>query len=225
VEEWCIPPEANADFVCKMEDVLEVYTQPHDEKRPLVCMDETSKQQIMEVRAGIEMEPGRAAKFDSEYKRNGVSNLFMFFAPLERWRDVSVTDRRTKSDWALAMRELSDVHFPEAERIVVVMDNLNTHKPSSFYEAFSPEEARRLVSRFEFHHTPKHGSWLNMAEIELSVLGRQCLSRRIPNQDEMRHQTRAWAKERNRRKSTVNWRFTTEDARIRLARLYPSLSD
>jgi hypothetical protein len=208
-----------------MEDVLEVYTQPHDEKRPLVCMDETSKQQIMEVRAGIEMEPGRAAKFDSEYKRNGVSNLFMFFAPLERWRDVSVTDRRTKSDWALAMRELSDVHFPEAERIVVVMDNLNTHKPSSFYEAFSPEEARRLVSRFEFHHTPKHGSWLNMAEIELSVLGRQCLSRRIPNQDEMRHQTRAWAKERNRRKSTVNWRFTTEDARIRLARLYPSLSD
>lgn len=225
MEEWCIPPEANADFVCKMEDVLEVYTQPHDEKRPLVCMDETSKQQIMEVRAGIEMEPGRAAKFDSEYKRNGVSNLFMFFAPLERWRDVSVTDRRTKSDWALAMRELSDVHFPEAERIVVVMDNLNTHKPSSFYEAFSPEEARRLVSRFEFHHTPKHGSWLNMAEIELSVLGRQCLSRRIPNQDEMRHQTRAWAKERNRRKSTVNWRFTTEDARIRLARLYPSLSD
>jgi hypothetical protein len=208
-----------------MEDVLEVYTRPYDEKRPLVCMDETSKQQIMEVRAGIEMEPGRTAKFDSEYKRNGVSNLFMFFAPLERWRDVSVTDRRTKVDWALAMRELSDVHFPEAERIVAVMDNLNTHNPSSFYEAFPPEEARRLIERFEFHHTPNHGSWLNMAEIELSVLGRQCLSRRIPNQDEMRRQTRAWAKERNRRKSTVNWRFTTEDARIRLARLYPSFSD
>jgi hypothetical protein len=208
-----------------MEDVLEVYTRPRDEKKPLVCMDETSKQQIMEVRAGIEMKPGQAAKFDAEYKRNGVSNLFMFFAPLEDWREVDVTDRRTKLDWALGMRDLSDVHFPEAERIVVVMDNLNTHSPSSFYEAFPPPEARRLVERFEFHYTPKHGSWLNMAEIELSVLGRQCLSRRIPNQEEMRRQTRAWVQERNKKKSTVNWRFTTQDARVKLARLYPSFDD
>jgi hypothetical protein len=208
-----------------MEDILEVYTRQDDKRKPLVCMDETSKQQIMEVRGGIEMKPGQATKYDTEYKRNGVSNLFMFFAPLEGLREIDVTDQRTKVDWAKAMRELSDKHFPAADKIVVVMDNLNTHEASSFYEAFPPEEARRLIKRFEFHYTPKHGSWLNMAEIELSVLGRQCLSRRIANQEEMRRQTRAWAKERNRKKSKMDWRFTTEDARIRLKRLYPSLAD
>lgn len=206
-----------------MEDVLDVYTRPQDEKYPLVCMDETSKQQIQEVRTSIPMKPGKPERYDSEYKRNGVSNLFMFFAPLQSWRTVKVTDRRTKVDWAESMRELVDIHFPNAERITVVMDNLNTHNPSSFYEAFKPEEAKRLLDRLEFHYTPKHGSWLNMAEIELSVLSRQCLSRRIPNQKSLQQKVSAWVENRNTKNATVNWRFTTNDARIKLKRLYPSI--
>ena len=208
-----------------MEDVLDVYTRPYDKAHPLVCMDETSKQQLQEVRMPIAMRPGRKECYDTEYKRNGVSNLFMFFAPLEGWRHVKVTDRRTKIDWAMAMRELADDHFAHAERITVVMDNLNTHGPASFYETFVPVEAKRLSDRFEFHYTPKHGSWLNMAEIELSVLGRQCLSHRVPDQQELRRQVSAWAKQRNRTNSTMDWRFTTDDARIKLKRLYPSQSN
>jgi len=205
-----------------MEDVLDVYTQPEDASHPLVCMDETSKQQIQEVRRPIPVEPGQGYRYDSEYQRNGVSNLFMFFAPLQGWRDVKVTDQRTKADWAVAMRELVDCHFPHAERITVVMDNLNTHTPSSFYEVFEPKEAKRLLDRLEFHYTPKHGSWLNMAEIELSVLSRQCLDRRIPTQHKLQQEVAAWVEERNAKHSSVDWRFTTEDARIKLKRLYPS---
>lgn len=208
-----------------MEDVLDVYTRPYDKDQPLVCMDETSKQQIMEVRLPIGCEPGQSRREDSHYKRNGVSNLFMFFAPLEGWRRVKVTDRRTKIDWAWAMRELVDECFADAEKITVVMDNLNTHSPSSLYEAFAPEEAKRILDRLELHYTPKHGSWLNMAEIELSVLGRQCLRRRIPDQRALRREVAAWQRARNAKGSTTDWRFTTEDARIKLKRLYPSFVD
>ena len=223
-KEWCIPPRANAEFVCKMEDVVDVYLQPENINRPVVCMDETSKQQIREVRLPIPVEPGQGYRYDSEYQRNGVSNLFMFFAPLLGWREVKVTDHRTKVDWAVAMRELVDIHFPYAERILVVMDNLNTHTPSSFYEAFEPAEAKRILDRLEFHYTPKHGSWLNMAEMELSVLSRQCLDRRIPDQQKLKKEVAAWVNERNAKSSSVNWRFTTDDARIKLKRLYPSFN-
>ena len=208
-----------------MEDVLDVYTRPYEEDHPLVCMDETSKQQIMQVREPIPSGPGRSRRYDSHYKRNGVSNLFMFFAPLEGWRHVEVTDQRTKTDWAKAMRQLVDEHFPQAERITVVMDNLNTHCPSSLYEAFAPGEAKRILNRLELHYTPKHGSWLNMAEIELSVLSRQCLSRRIPDQPTLRSEVAAWHRARNAKGSTADWRFTTEDARIKLKKLYPPFVD
>ncbi len=202
--------------------MLDVYTRSYDEEHVLVCMDETSKQQIMEVRKPIEQGPGSVTRYDAEYKRNGVSNLFMFFAPVQGWRHVEVTDRRTKLDWAKAVRQLVDELLPKAKKIILVMDNLNTHSPSSLYEAFSPEEAKRILDRLEIHYTPKHGSWLNMAEIELSVLGRQCLSRRIPNQKRLRREVSAWEKSRNAKKETIDWRFTTEDARIKLKRLYPS---
>lgn len=206
-----------------MEDVLSVYTQPYDPQRPQVCMDETSKQLLDDVREPLPMVPGCPQRYDYEYQREGVANLFMFVEPLMGKRHVEVTDQRTRKDWAQAMRELSDVHYPEAEAIVVVMDNLNTHTPASFYEAFPPEEARRLVNRFEFHHTPKHGSWLNMAEIELSALGRQCLSGRIPDKAGLIAQVNAWEEERNNAVVKVHWRFTTADARIKLAHLYPRI--
>jgi len=205
-----------------MEDVLDVYTRFYDEEHVLVCMDETSKQQIMEVRKPIEHSPGSVTRYDAEYKRNGVSNLFMFFAPVQGWRHVEVTDRRTKLDWAKAIRQLVDELLPKTKKIILVMDNLNTHNPSSLYEAFSPEEAKRILNKLEIHYTPKHGSWLNMAEIELSVLGRQCLSRRIPDQKRLRREVSAWEKSRNAKKETIDWRFTTKDARIKLKRLYPS---
>jgi hypothetical protein len=208
-----------------MEDVLDVYQRPISEKNPLVCMDETSKQQVKETRLGKAVTPGHGERYDYEYERNGVSNLFMMFAPLKGWRHVEVTDRRTQVDWAQCMRDLSDRHFPDAEKITIVMDNLNTHKPASFYEAFPPEEARRLIDRFEFHYTPKHGSWLDMAEIELSVLQRQCLNRRLPDQKTLRREVKAWEKQRNSKKAKVDWRFTTKDARIKLKRLYPSIQD
>ena len=175
-----IPPKANAAFVAAMEDVLEVYTRPYDLARPLVCLDETSKQLTRETRIPIPMRPGQSARSDYEYERNGVASLFMLFAPLVGWRHVAVRDRRTAIDYAHVLRDLADVHFPDAEKITLVQDNLNTHKPASLYEAFPPAEARRIVDRFEWHYTPKHGSWLNIAECELSVLSRQCLDRRIP---------------------------------------------
>lgn len=222
-EQWCIPAEQSADFVCAMEDVLEVYQQPHDPKRPLVCLDEGTKQLVKETHQPLPAQPGSVEKVDYEYERNGTSNLFLLFAPLESWRHIKVTDRRTKLDFAHCMQDLVDVHFPQAEKIVLVMDNLNTHKLASLYDAFPPAQARRIVEKLEIHYTPKHGSWLNMAEIELSVLSRQCLNRRIPDQDTLRHQVSAWQAQRNQQASTVQWHFTTAEARIKLYRLYPSL--
>jgi hypothetical protein len=206
-----------------MEDVLEVYTRPYDPKRPLVCMDETNKQLLADIHEPLPMQPGQPKRCDYEYVREGVANLFMLIEPLVGKRQVKVTQRRTKKDWAQVMRELADVHYPDAETIVVVMDNLNTHSPASFYEAFEPEDARRLATRFEFHYTPKHGSWLNMAEIELSVLRRQCLAGRIADQAALEAQVKAWQEERNASVVKVHWRFTTADARIKLAHLYPRI--
>jgi len=220
-EQWVIPPKQNADFVAAMEDVLEVYRRPYDTTRPLVCLDEQSKQLVKETRRPITIQPGRPKCIDYEYERNGTANLFMLFEPLAGWRHVKVTDRRTKIDFAQVVRELVDVHYPEAEKIVLVMDNLNTHKVGSLYEAFEPAEARRLVERLEIHYTPKHGSWLNMAETELSTLSKQCLDRRLPDQPTLAHEVDAWETQRNEAKSTVDWQFTTKTARIKLKRLYP----
>jgi hypothetical protein len=181
--EWCIPPEANAEFVCHMEDVLEVYKRQKDPTHPVVCMDESSKQQVKEICQPIPAEASKTERYDYEYERNGVSNLFIFFEPLTGWRHVDVTNRRTAIDWAYQIRDLVDIYYPEAERISLVMDNLNTHCGADRNKAFEPNEAQRILERLEFHYTPKHGSWLNMAEIELSVLSRQCLDRRIPNQE------------------------------------------
>jgi len=206
-----------------MEDVLNLCTQARDPLRLLVYLDETSKQLIGETRQTLPALPGQPERYDYEYQRNGVCNLFMFFAPLEGWRHVKVTDRRTKADWAYCMRDLVDVHFPDALLIRVVQDNLNTHDPSALYEEFEPAEARRILDRLEFHYTPKHGSWLNMAEIELSVLDRQCLDRRIPDKSTLMTEVLAWEQPRNTRGATVDWRFTTDDARIKLKKLYPSL--
>jgi transposase len=206
-----------------MEVVLDVYARPFDPKRPLVCFDESNKEQHIEVIEPLPIEVGEPERFESTFERNGVSNLFMVFAPLENWRQVKVTNRRTNADWAECMKELVDVHFPKAERIVVVMDNLSTHTPAALYSVFAPEEAKRIWDRLELHYTPKHGSWLNMAEIELSVLSRQCLDRRIPDQDALRCETSAWVERRNTAKATIEWRFTTTDARIKLKKLYPTL--
>ena len=205
-----------------MEETLEVYHRPYSPQRPLVCIDESSKQQVKETRAPQPCQPGQVRRYDYEYERNGVSNLFMIFAPLEGWRHVKVTDRRTNVDWAHCLKDLVDVHFPQAEKIMLMSDNLNTHKPAALYEAFSPPEARRIIEKLDWHHTPKHGSWLNMAEIELSVLQRQCLARRIPDQETLKHEVTAWEHERNQQAAKVNWRFTTQEARIKLKKLYPS---
>ncbi|HKM70594.1 MAG TPA: IS630 family transposase, partial [Stellaceae bacterium] len=178
-QQFVIPPDASAAFVAAMEDVLEVYHRPHDPDRPVVCVDETSKQLIAETRVPIPAKPGKPERYDYEYERNGTANLFMMFAPLEGWRHVEVTDRHTAVDYAQVLKDLSDTHYPNVSKIVLVQDNLNTHKPASLYEAFPAEEARRLVERFEWHYTPKHGSWLDMAESELAVLSSQCLDRRI----------------------------------------------
>jgi hypothetical protein len=221
--QWVIPPKANAEFVCAMEDVLEVYTRPYDPLRPQVCLDECSKQLVAETRSPLPAEPGQAERFDYEYERCGTANLFMLFEPLAGKRHVEVTERRTAVDFAHVVRDLADVHYPDAEKIVLVMDNLNTHKPASLYQAFAPEEARRLVERLEIHYTPKHGSWLDMAEIELSALATQCLDRRIADAETLASEVAAWQARRNADGSTVDWRFKTEDARIKLKRLYPSI--
>lgn len=221
--EWKIPPKANAAFAAAMEDVLDLYARPFDPNRPLLCFDESNKEQHIEVITPLPIAPGEPERFESEFERNGVSNLFMFFAPLLNWRHVKVTDRRTNADWAACMKDLVDVHFPNAERIVVVMDNLNTHTPAALYSAFAPEEAKRIWDRLELHYTPKHGSWLNMAEIELSVLSRQCLKRRIADQPTLIREVAAWEARRNSLQATVQWRFTTADARIKLTKLYPTI--
>ncbi len=206
-----------------MEDVLEVYHRPYDPKRPQVCLDETNKTLRDHKREPEPMQPGKPAREDYEYLRNGSANLFLWFEPLAGVRQVKVTERRTKQDCAAVLRELVDVHYPEAEKIVLVMDNLNTHTLGALYEAFPPEEARRIAERLEIHYTPKHGSWLNMAESELSILARQCLDRRIPDGERLQRETAAWEAERNRRAAKMQWRFTTADARIRLRHLYPTL--
>ena len=218
-----IPPKANAAFVAAMEDVLEVYTRPHDPARPLVCLDETSKQLVAETRTPVAMAPSRPARTDYEYKRNGTANLFMLFAPLEGWRHVDVTERRTSIDYAHVLKELSDIHFADAQTIILVQDNLNTHVPASLYEAFPPAQARRLVERFEWHYTPKHGSWLNMAESELAVLASQCLDRRIADRQALAREVNAWQNRRNNFDAKADWRFSTDNARIKLKTLYPAL--
>ena len=204
-----------------MEDVLETYQRPHDSARPLVCLDETSKQLIRETRDPVAMKPGQLQRVDYEYERNGTANLFMLFAPLEGWRHVEVTDRRTAKDYAMVLRDLSDVHFPKADKIVLVQDNLNTHKPAALYEAFPAPEARRLAGRFEWHYTPKHGSWLDMAESELAVLSTQCLDRRIPDKQKLIAEVAAWQDNRNKHHAKADWQFTTADARVKLKRLCP----
>lgn len=206
-----------------MEDVLEVYHRPYDPARPLICLDEASKQLVGEVVQPLPPEPGQPERFDYEYVRNGTVNLFMLSEPLAGWRHVAVTERRTAKDFAEVVRWLAEDVHPEAERIVLVMDNLNTHKLASLYEAFPPEQARRIAERIEVHHTPKHGSWLNVAEIELSVLSRQCLDRRIGSADEVVDAVDVWQTERNDQAVGVQWRFTTADARIKLRRLYPAV--
>ena len=222
-EQGCLPPEANAEFVAAMEDVLDVYERPFDPNRPLVCLDEASKQLIGEVAARVPAEPGQPERIDYEYVRNGTANLFMISEPLLGWRHVEVTERRTAVDFAEVVRWLVEEVHPDAEKIVLVMDNLNTHKVASLYEAFEPGRARRIAERLEIHHTPKHGSWLNMAEIELSALTRQCLDRRIETRGELRHEVSAWERQRNERGVVIRWQFTTADARIKLQRLYPTL--
>jgi hypothetical protein len=220
--QWCIPPEQSAEFVWRMEEILALYTQPYDPRVPLVCMDETSKQLVGETRRRAAARPGVPARYDYEYERRGTCNVFMVCEPLRGTRQVTVTERRTKLDWAHLIQDVVDRQYPHATRIQLVMDNLNTHTPASLYDAFEPAEAWRLLQRLEFHYTPKHGSWLNMAEIEFSILGRQCLARRIPTAAELVREVAAWEQVRNNRTTPVDWRFTTTDARIKLKRLYPS---
>ena len=223
-KEWCIPPGRSAEFVCHMEDVLEVYRRPLDPKHPLVCMDELPYQLISETRIPLPLQPGQTQCYDYEYKREGVANIFMVFAPLLGQRWTRVTKRRTREDWAYLVRDIVDVLFPDAERIKLVMDQLNTHVGGALYATFPPAEARRILNKLEIHYTPKHGSWLNMAEIELSVLSRQCLDRRIGTRDMLVHEVSAWNEARNTSGTTVDWQFTTADARTKLKRLYPVIS-
>jgi DDE superfamily endonuclease len=224
-KQWGIPPQADAEFVCQMEDVLEVYQRDYDPKRPVVGLDETSKQLVAETRVPLPIAPGQPARVDYEYERKGTANLFLVTEPLVGQRWVEVTERRTAKDFAAVIRDLVDKQYPEAEQIVLVLDNLKTHRPASLYEAFAPAEARRLLEKLEIHYTPKHGSWLNVAEIELSILARQCLDRRIANREKLAKEVVAWQRQRNRRCGTVDWQFTTKDARIKLKRLYPSVQD
>ena len=216
---WCLPGAPNAEFVCAMEDVLDVYQRPYDPARPQVCVDETSKQLIGEIRTPLPTRPGQPAIFDHEYRRNGVVNLFMVVEPLIGQCRVKITEQRTRLDWAQLMRDLVDVHYPRAQTIVLVTDNLNTHNKASLYDAFAPEEAKRIANKLEIHYTPKHGSWLDMAELQLSVLSRQCLDRRIADRATLQREVAAWLREHQSK--PIQWRFTTKDARIKLKNLYP----
>jgi hypothetical protein len=220
---WCIPPKHSAEFVYHMEDVLTVYHRPYDPKRPVVCVDESSKQLIGETREPLPMRPGAVERYDHVYVRNGVATLFLACEPLVGWRHIAVTDQRCRTDWAAFIRALLEERYTDAETVVLVMDQLNTHSPASLYEAYPPEEAKRLADRLEIHHTPKHGSWLNMAEIELSVLVRQALSRRIAQKATLEQRIASWEEERNAAASKITWQFTTENARTKLRSLYPSL--
>lgn len=219
-----IPPNADGEFVARMEDLLDLYAEPFSASRPVVCMDEASKQLVGETKPSIPAGRGHAKRVDYEYRRNGTVNLFVFMQPRGGWRMVRPTDHRTRMDWALVVRELLDVHFPDAEIIRLVMDNLNTHSLGSLYEAFEPSEARRLAKRLEIHYTPKHASWLNIAENEIGVLSSQCLDRRIEDCEEFRREVAAWERERNAKRVEVNWKFTVEMARVKLRRVYPVIS-
>ena len=218
-----LPPKANAGFVAAMEDVLDIYARPYDPKRPQVCFDEGGKQLIGDVRPPLPVRPGQPAREDYEYERHGTANLFMAFEPPAGTRRVEVTQRRTNQDFAGIIRRLVDEWYPAAERVVLVLDNLSTHTPAALYEAFEAAEARRLVEKIEWHYTLKHGSWLNVAEMELSVLARQCLDRRIPDQETLRREVAAWVEKRNKAVVKVDWQFTTADARVKLKRLYPTI--
>ena len=220
---WCIPPEQNAAFVCAMEDVLEVYSRPYDPARPQVCLDEAAKQILSEVREPLPMQPGQPERVDNEYQREGTCALFMLFEPLSGKRSVLVRDRRTAKDFAEVVRLLCDEMYPEAERIVLVLDNLNTHGAHSLYERYEAATARRLAEKIEWHFTPKHGSWLNMAEIELSALSTQCLAERMGSRGHLEQAVLAWEAARNAASVQVDWRFTMEEARNKLKRLYPSM--
>jgi hypothetical protein len=222
---WCIPAKADGEFVYHMEDVLEVYQRAYVPSQPTVCMDECSKQLVGEIADPLPLEPGQPPRYDYEYSRHGVNNLFMFFEPLAGRRFVKVTDHRTKVDWAYAVRDLVDVYYPDAPLITLIMDNLNTHSLGSLYEAFAPAEAKRIADRLEIHHTPKHGSWLNMAELELGILARQCLDRRIPDASTLKHCVGLWQLNRNQAHVAVDWQFTSTDARIKLKHLYPSIHE
>jgi transposase len=224
-KQWCIPTAPDAEFVYHMEDVLDVYTRPSDPTRPLVCMDEINTQLLADIRDPLPMEPGKPVREDYEYERHGVCNVFLACEPLVGRRVTMVTENRTKVQWAQFMRQLADEHYPHAEKIVLVMDNLNTHSLAALYEVFPREQARRLCQRFEVHYTPKHGSWLNMAEIELSALDRQCLSQRFDSLEQATQHITAWTTRRNQRQVTINWRFTAEDASVKLKHLYPSIPD
>ena len=218
-----IPPKQNADFVAHMEDVLDVYRRPYDEAYPVVCMDEQPTQLIQETRQVIPARPGRPERVDYEYERKGVADNFLFTEPLGGWRKVTVRSRRTAVDWAHEIRQLLEVDYPAAKKVVLVCDNLNTHKIASLYKTFEPQESRHLAERLEIHYTPKHGSWLNVAELELSVFTKQCLDRRIPSVDQLRTEAQAWYQQRNASQKSVDWQFTTEDARIKLKNLYPQI--
>lgn len=220
---WVIPPKESSSFVAHMEQVLDVYKRPYSTSNPVICMDESPKQLIKEMRIPLEMKSGREARVDYEYERCGVCNIFMACGPLIGKRFVEITQRKTKKDWANFIKELSDRHYPDADKITLVMDNLNTHQPSSLYETFSPAEAKRLWDRFEFVYTPKHGSWLNIAEIELNVLHSQCLNRRLDKVEDVTREVKAWQHSRNNLNAKVNWQFKTQDARVKLKKLYPSI--
>jgi len=222
-KQWCIPAQYSGEFVARMEDVLEVYALPYDEELPVVCMDEQPFQLLGEKLQPIALKPGKPRKEDYEYIRNGVCSIFIFTEPLANWRHVHASQRRTKKDWALQIRELLEVHYPKAKRIRLVMDNLNTHAISSLYETFPPEIALRLAMRLEIHFTPKHGSWLNIAEIELNAMTKQCLDRRIPDLDSLRIELEPWEQHRNAAFKSVDWHFTTDFARDKLKWLYPKL--
>jgi DDE superfamily endonuclease len=220
-EEWCLPT-VSPEFVWRMEDVLDLYAEPYDPAYPVVCFDESPYQMISETRVPVPVEHGKPARIDYEYKREGTCNLFMFFQPLGGWRHVEVTARRTAKDYAQCMKDLVDVHYPDAVLISVVQDNLNTHTGAALYEAFAPAEARRILDKLDFRYTPKHGSWLNMAEVEIGVVLGQCLDQRIPDMATVRRKVSRWERRRNTAKAMVNWRFTTTKAREKLKRLYPS---
>jgi len=223
VVSWVIPPAQNSQFVAQMEQVLDVYKRPYDKHFPIVCMDESPKQMIKETRIAIPMKPGSDTKVDYEYERCGVANIFIASEPLKGKRYVEVTERKTKIDWAIFIKKIADEWYKNAEKIILIMDNLSTHKPSALYETFKPKEAKRIWDRFEFVYTPRHGSWLNMAEIELNVLMGQCLNRRIESMKIMKEEVKAWESYRNNKKAIINWQFTTQDARIKLKRLYQTI--